>query len=113
MSVRKRKLVGRSCGAQLLEGRPRCRAKQRAAQEGEQAKLDGNIAFERQHLPADLRSGHPSVILVDTYLLSTFRFDWLAWANAGPELREQLSRYREAEDVGRVRIFVDQSGTRY
>ena len=42
-------------------------------------------------------------------LLSLSPFDWLAWANADPELRQELSRYREVETVGRVRIFVDQA----
>jgi len=103
--------VGSSC-AQLLAAGAILRENNAPPTPGEQAKLDGIVKFERQHLLADLRSGRPNVILVDTYLLSTFEFDWLAWANADPELREQLSRYREVEDVGRVRIFVDQSGDR-
>jgi hypothetical protein len=44
-------------------------------------------------------------------LLSSFPFDWLAWASADPELRGELSRYREVESVGRVRIFVDQTAS--
>lgn len=103
--------VGSSC-AQLLAAGAILRENNAPLTPGEQAKLDGIVNFERQHLLADLRSGRPDVILVDTYLLSTFQFDWLAWASADPELREQLSRYREVEDVGRVRIFIDQSGAR-
>ena len=41
--------------------------------EGERAKLDGIINFERRLLLADLRAGRPNVILVDTYLLSSMR----------------------------------------
>lgn len=103
--------VGSSC-AQLLAAGAILRENNAPPTPGELAKLDGIVNFERQHLLADLRSGRPDVILVDTYLLSTFQFDWLAWARADPELREQLSRYREVEDVGRVRIFINQSGAR-
>ncbi|WP_298880087.1 hypothetical protein [uncultured Bradyrhizobium sp.] len=56
-------------------------------------------------------NGRLNVVHVDTYLLSSFPFDWLAWANSDRELKAELSRYREVEDVGRVRIFVDQSGS--
>jgi hypothetical protein len=77
----------------------------------EQTKLDGIIDFERRHLLADIRNGRPNVILVDTYLLSSFPFDWLAWAKTDPELRTELDRYREVEDVGRVRILVDPSNS--
>ncbi len=101
--------VGSSCGAQLLAAGAMLRQNSSQPTEGEQAKLNGIIDFERRHLLADVRSGRPNVILVDTYLLSSFRFDWLAWANSDPELRVELSHYREVEDVGRVRIFVDHS----
>ena len=75
----------------------------------ERARLDSVIQFERRQLLADLRNGRPDVILVDTYLFSSFRFDWLAWANADAELQVELSHYSEVEDVGRVRIFVAHS----
>jgi len=101
--------VGSSC-AQLLGAGAILRRHSAQPNAAEQAKLDGIIDFERRHLLADIRNGRPNVILVDTYLLSTFQFDWLAWANSDPDLKAELSRYREVEDVGRVRIFVDQSG---
>lgn len=100
--------VGSSC-AQLLAAGAILRQNSAQPDPAEQTKLNGIIDFERRHLLADIRSGRPNVILVDTYLLSSFPFDWLAWANADPELQAELSRYREVEDVGRVRIFVDQS----
>ncbi|MEZ2141128.1 hypothetical protein AAE026_02295 [Bradyrhizobium sp. DN5] len=100
--------VGSSC-AQLLAAGAILRENGSHPTEEERAKLDSIINFERRHLLADLRNGRPNVILVDTYLLSTFEFDWLAWANSDPELQKELSRYREVGDVGRVRIFVDQS----
>ncbi|WP_247501795.1 hypothetical protein [Bradyrhizobium sp. 1] len=102
--------VGSSCAAQLLAGGAILRQNGAQSTRAEQARLDGIIQFERQHLLADVRNGRPDIILVDTLLLSSFPFDWLAWANAEPELRAELSRYREIEDFGRVRIFVDQSG---
>lgn len=101
--------VGSSCGAQLLAAGAMLRQTSSQPTEGEQAKLDSIIAFERRHLLADIRNGRPDVILVDTYLLSSFPFDWLAWAKSDPELRMELDRYREVEDVGRVRILVDPS----
>jgi hypothetical protein len=101
--------VGSSCAAQLLAGGAILRQNTSQPAEAEQARLDGIIAFERRHLLEDIRNGRPDVILVDTYLLSSFPFDWLAWANSDPELRAELMRYREAEDVGRVRILVDRS----
>ncbi|MDN5005118.1 hypothetical protein ACFQZO_30135 [Bradyrhizobium sp. GCM10027634] len=103
--------VGHSCvqvlaaGATLLQKNPQLAQRERA-------KLDGIIDFERRHLLADLRDGRPDVILVDTVLLNAMPFDWLAWAKSDPELQAELSRYREVEDVGRVRIFVDQSKSR-
>ncbi|WP_245315342.1 hypothetical protein [Bradyrhizobium neotropicale] len=100
--------VGSSC-AQLLAAGAILRQNGSQPTQAEQAKLDDIIQFERRQLLADLRNGRPDVILVDTYLLSTFQFDWLAWANSDPELKKELSHYREVEDVGRVRIFVDQS----
>ncbi|MBW7970677.1 hypothetical protein [Bradyrhizobium sp. BR 10289] len=103
--------VGSSC-AQLLAAGAILRQSSSQPGPAEQTKLDGIITFERQHLLADVRNGRPNIILVDTLLLSSFPFDWLGWANADPELRAELSRYREVEDVGRVRIFLDQSGAR-
>ncbi|WP_247301336.1 MULTISPECIES: hypothetical protein [unclassified Bradyrhizobium] len=100
--------VGSSC-AQLLAAGAILRENNSQPTPEERARLDSIINFERRHLLADLRNGRPNVILVDTYLLSTFEFDWLAWANSDAELKLELSRYREIEDVGRVRIFVDQS----
>jgi len=100
--------VGSSC-AQLLAAGAILRENSSHPTEEERAKLGSIINFERRHLLADLRNGRPHVILVDTYLLSTLEFDWLAWANSDPELQKELSHYREIEDVGRVRIFVDQS----
>ncbi|OAF05315.1 hypothetical protein AYJ54_22050 [Bradyrhizobium centrolobii] len=100
--------VGSSCAAQLLAAGAILRQSSSQPTQAEQAKLDGIIRFERRHLLEDVRNGRPDVILVDTYLLSSFRFDWLAWANSDPELQVELSHYREVEDVGRVRIFVDQ-----
>lgn len=100
--------VGSSC-AQLLSAGAILRQQTAQPTQGERAKLDGIIDFERRQLLADLRNGRPDVILVDTYLLSTFRFDWFAWANSDPDIRNELSRYREVDDIGRVRIFVDQS----
>lgn len=102
--------VGSSC-AQLLAAGAILRENSSQPTPGEQAKLDSIIHFERRQLLADLRNGRPDVILVDTRLLSSFRFDWLAWANADPELQKELSHYREVEDVGRVRIFVGQSNS--
>jgi hypothetical protein len=101
--------VGSSCAAQLLAAGAMLRENNSQPTESERAKLDGIINFERRHLLADVRSGRPDVILVDTLLLSATRFDWLAWANSDPELEMELSHYREVEDVGRVRIFVAQS----
>ena len=98
--------VGSSC-AQLLGAGAILRQRSAQPNPAEQARLDSIIQFERRHLLADIRNGRPNIILVDTYLLSSFPFDWLAWANSDPELRAELSRYREVEDVGRVRIFVD------
>lgn len=102
--------VGSSC-AQLLSAGAILRLNNSQPTEAERARLDGIINFERRQLLADLQGGRPNVILVDTSLLSSFPFDWLAWANSDPELQKELSRYREVEDVGRVRIFVDQSGS--
>ncbi|QOZ54205.1 hypothetical protein [Bradyrhizobium sp. CCBAU 53338] len=101
--------VGSSCGAQLLASGAMLRESSSQLADAERARLDGIIKFERRHLLEDIRKGRPNIILVDTYLLSSFPFDWLAWANTDPELRAELSRYREAEDVGRVRILVDRS----
>jgi hypothetical protein len=100
--------VGSSC-AQLLAAGAILRQNSAQPNPAEQTKLDGIIDFERRHLLADIRNGRPDVILVDTYLLSSFPFDWLAWANADPELQKELSRYREVEGAGRVRILVDRS----
>ncbi|MBR0817178.1 hypothetical protein JQ627_04490 [Bradyrhizobium liaoningense] len=102
--------VGSSC-AQLLAAGAILRENSSQPTEGERARLDRIIEFERRQLLADLRNGRPNVILVDTYLLSTFPFDWLAWANSDPELQTELSHYREVEGIGRVRIFVDQSNS--
>ncbi|MHC2620961.1 hypothetical protein ACVIW2_002993 [Bradyrhizobium huanghuaihaiense] len=100
--------VGSSC-AQLLTAGAILAQNGSQPTQGERAKLDGIIHFERRQLLADLRNGRPDMILVDTYLQSSVPFDWLAWANADPELEIELRRYREVEGVGRVRIFVDQS----
>jgi hypothetical protein len=100
--------VGSSC-AQLLAAGAILRQKSSQPTQSEQEQLNGIIRFERRQLLADLRNGRPDVILVDTYLLSTFRFDWLAWANSDPEVQMELRHYREVENIGRVRIFVDQS----
>lgn len=100
--------VGSSC-AQLLAGGAILREQSSQTTQDDRAKLDNIINFERRRLLTDLRKGHPDVILVDTYLFSTFRFDWLAWASSDPEIRTELSHYREVEDIGRVRIFVNQS----
>jgi hypothetical protein len=102
--------VGSSC-AQLLAGGAILREQASQPTQGEREKLDGIIDFERRQLLVDLRSGRPDVILVDTYLFSTFRFDWLAWAGSDPELQAELGRYREVETVGRVRILVDRSAS--
>ncbi|MFT4116223.1 hypothetical protein [Bradyrhizobium sp.] len=101
--------VGSSCAAQLLAAGAILRQSSEQLTDGERTKLVGIVDFERRHLLADVRSGHPDVILVDTYLLSSFPFDWLAWANSDPELQTELSRYREVEDIGRVRVFVDRA----
>jgi len=103
--------VGSSC-AQLLAAGAILRQSSTQLNPAEQTKLDSIIQFERQHLLDDVRNGRPDIILVDTLLLSSFPFDWLAWANADSELKKELSRYREVEDVGRVKILVDQSGSR-
>jgi hypothetical protein len=103
--------VGSSCVQLLTAGAMLVQNSSQSTRE-ERAKLDSIIHFERRQLLADLRNGRPDVILVDTFLQSTVPFDWLAWANSDPELQTELSRYREVEDVGRVRIFVDQSGRR-
>ena len=89
---------GQLC-AQLLAAGAMLRENSSQPSEGERARLDSIIEFERQQLLADVRNGRPNVILVDTSLLSSFPFDWLAWANSDPELRMELSRYREVEDV--------------
>ncbi|MGY4625987.1 hypothetical protein ACVWY3_003743 [Bradyrhizobium sp. USDA 4486] len=99
--------AGKSC-VQMLAAGAMMQQKNAQLSQGERAKLDGIIDLERRQLLADLRSGRPDVILVDTYMLSSVPFDWLAWANSDPELKVELSHYREVEDVGRVRIFVDQ-----
>ena len=104
--------VGSSC-AQLLAAGAMLRENGSQPSEGERARLDSIIEFERRQLLADVRNGRPNVILVDTSLLSSFPFDWLAWANSDPELRMELNRYREVEDVGRVRIFVDRSNSEH
>ncbi|MGX1321142.1 hypothetical protein AB7M17_004595 [Bradyrhizobium sp. USDA 377] len=97
--------VGNSC-VQLLAAGAILQQKSSQLTQGERAKLDGIVNFERRQLLADLRSGRPDVILVDTYLLSSVPFDWLAWANSDPELKVELSQYREVEDAGgRVRIL--------
>lgn len=103
--------VGSSCGAQLLAAGAMLRETSAQPTGVEKAKLDGIIDFERRHLLADVRNGRPDIILVDTYLLSSFPFDWLAWAKTDPELRTELDRYREVADVGRVRILVDPSNS--
>ncbi|AMA57150.1 hypothetical protein [Bradyrhizobium sp. CCGE-LA001] len=100
--------VGSSCGQLLTAGAILVQNSSQPSQ-AERAKLDGIIHFERRQLLADLRNGRPDVILVDSYLQGKVPFDWLAWAKADPELDMELRRYREAEDVGRVRIFFDQS----
>ncbi|WFU44905.1 hypothetical protein QA640_22055 [Bradyrhizobium sp. CB82] len=101
--------VGHSCAPQLLTAGAIVRQNSSQPTQPEQAKSDSVIQLERRHLLASLRNDRPDVILVDTYLLSSFQFDWLAWANRDPELQMELGHYREVEDVGRVRIFVDQS----
>lgn len=99
--------VGNSCVQLLAAGATLLQKSPQLAQ-GERTKLDRIINFERRQLLADLREGRPNVILVDTYLLSSIPFDWLAWANADPELKSELSGYREVENAdGRVRILVD------
>jgi hypothetical protein len=100
--------VGSSC-AQLLAAGAILREQSAQLTQADRDKLDSIINFERQHLLADLRDGRPDVILVDTYVLSTFPFDWLAWASSDPEIQTELGRYREVDDIGRVRIFVAQS----
>ncbi|WP_369725261.1 hypothetical protein AB8Z38_11970 [Bradyrhizobium sp. LLZ17] len=100
--------VGSSCAQALTAGAILAENSSQPTQ-AERAKLDGIMDFERRQLLADLRNARPDVILVDTYLQSSVPFDWLAWANSDPELQTELHRYREVEDVGRVRIFVDQS----
>ena len=100
--------VGSSCAQALTAGAILAENSSQPTQ-AERAKLDGIMDFERRQLLADLRNARPDVILVDTYLQSSVPFDWLAWANSDPELQMELHRYREVEDVGRVRIFVDQS----
>jgi hypothetical protein len=102
--------VGNSC-VQVLAAGATLRQKSSQLTQGERAKLDGIIDFERRQLLADLRDGRPDVILVDTYLLNSVPFDWLAWANSDPELQVELSHYREVEDAGRVRILVNQSNS--
>jgi hypothetical protein len=103
--------VGNSCVQMLAAGATLLQNSSQLTQ-GERAKLDGIINFERRQLLADLRKGRPDVILVDTYLLSSVPFDWLAWANSDPDLRVELSNYREVEDVsGRVRMLVAQSNS--
>lgn len=100
--------VGNTC-VQLLAAGAMVRQNSAPLTEAEQAKMDNIINFERRQLLADVRSGRPNVILVDSYLLSTVPFDWLDWANSDPELKKELSRYREVAEIGRVRIFFDQS----
>ncbi|WP_441234815.1 hypothetical protein [Bradyrhizobium sp. 930_D9_N1_4] len=100
--------TGNTC-VQLLAAGAMVRQNSAKLAEGEQAKLDNIINFERRQLLADVRSGRPNVILVDSLLLSAVPFDWLAWANSDPELKEELSRYREVAEIGRVRIFFDPS----
>ena len=100
--------VGSSC-AQLLAAGAILQLNTSQPSPGRQARLEAIIAFERKMLLQDLRSGRPNVILVDTSLFSSFPFDWLAWANADPELRQELSRYREVEQVGRVRILAERA----
>lgn len=100
--------VGSSCAQALTAGAILAQNNSQPTQE-ERAKLDGIINFERRQLLADLRNGRPDVILVDTLLQSSVPFDWLAWASSDPELQMELRRYREVEDVGRVRIFADPS----
>ncbi|NEV01621.1 hypothetical protein [Bradyrhizobium uaiense] len=100
--------VGSSC-AQLLAGGAILREQDPNLSDRVRAKLNNVVAFERRQLLTNLRNGHPDVILVDTYLFSTFRFDWLAWAKSDPEIRAELGHFREVEGVGRVRIFISQS----
>jgi len=100
--------VGSSC-AQLLAGGAMLLEQRSETAQDDRAKLDKIISFERQRLLTDLRKGRPDVILVDTILGSTIRFDWLAWASSEPEIRTELSHYREVEGDGRVRIFVNES----
>jgi hypothetical protein len=102
--------VGSSCSPLLLTAGALLREKSAQPSQAEQARLDAIVDFERRHLLANLRNGRPDVILVDTLLLSSFPFDWLGWAKADAELKRELSRYREVEDIGRVRVFVDQAG---
>ena len=100
--------VGSSC-AQLLAGGAILREQDPQISDDVRAKLDNVIAFERRQLLAGLRSGRPDVILVDTYLFSTVRFDWLTWARSDLEIRAELGRFHEVEGIGRVRIFVSDS----
>jgi hypothetical protein len=103
--------VGSSC-MQLLAAGAMMLQKTRQPTQGERARLDGIIDFERRHLLADLRAGRPDVILVDTHLLSAVPFDWLAWARSDPDLEAELSNYREFENAGgRVRILIARSGS--
>ncbi|WP_258766109.1 hypothetical protein [Bradyrhizobium arachidis] len=100
--------VGSSC-AQLLAAGAILREQDPQLSDDIRVKLDNIIAFERRQLLNGLRDGRPDVVLVDTYLFSTNRFDWLTWAKSDPETRAELNRYREVEGVGRVRIFVSES----
>jgi hypothetical protein len=96
--------AGSSC-AQLIAGGAVWQEKYSHPTQIERAKLDAIIGSEQRQLLADIRNGRPDVILVDTSLLSSFPFDWMAWANSDPGIRDELENYREVEDVGRVRIL--------
>ncbi len=96
--------AGSSC-AQLLAGGAIWQEKFLQLTQAKREKLDAVIHSEQRQLLTDLRTGRPDVILVDTYLFSLYRFDWLAWANSDPDIRTELQDFREVEDVGRVRLL--------
>jgi len=97
--------VGSSC-ALFLAGGAISREADPSLSPKMRQRMEDIIALDRSHLLADIRAGHPDVILVDHMLFSRAFFDWGAWAKSDPALARELSAYEPAETIGRISIWL-------
>jgi hypothetical protein len=97
--------VGSACSL-FLAGAAISRETHGSLSPEERQKMESIIALDRIRLLADIRAGHPDVILVDHLLFSRIPFDWAAWAESDPALARELAAYEPAETVGRISIWL-------